>query len=343
MKGREKRDIPEKTRRSMASSGTIPTCKNPVTRPGNESQEDKCTNKRVCTFALPGIPTQKPSFTSRHTLNCATERSADVWTPPNCVDLDRVSPSRCPETSLSSGEGGGGGLSSQHPLKCSRTHWSPSFLPTPSLPLVTPNTTHCTSSTRFGPRHCYQPRLRKRASPPPPTARHAVEKRSSLIAMERWCGLGCAAGVGVLLWCVCVRARARAPLLRYLRWFCGDFLRASLVLRCGSEAAEDPDVQPIQRCDLDVESLLNPAMFSNVSERRKFFELSPMLLPMKVIEVNMERRQREGEGKTRYPRENPPGTASSGTIPTCESPVTRLGIEPSSPSLETSVLIAQPP
>ncbi|KAJ8867652.1 hypothetical protein PR048_031455 [Dryococelus australis] len=36
MKGREKLDIPEKTRRPTASSGTIPTCENPVTRPGIE-------------------------------------------------------------------------------------------------------------------------------------------------------------------------------------------------------------------------------------------------------------------------------------------------------------------
>ncbi|KAJ8881510.1 hypothetical protein PR048_017992 [Dryococelus australis] len=35
----------------------------------------------------------------------------------------------------------------------------------------------------------------------------------------------------------------------------------------------------------------------------------------------------EGAGETGYPRENPP-TASSGTIPTCENRVTRLGIEP---------------
>ncbi|KAJ8897119.1 hypothetical protein PR048_002465 [Dryococelus australis] len=34
--GAGKREIPEKTRRPTASSGTIPTCKNPVTRPGIE-------------------------------------------------------------------------------------------------------------------------------------------------------------------------------------------------------------------------------------------------------------------------------------------------------------------
>ncbi|KAJ8879354.1 hypothetical protein PR048_019962 [Dryococelus australis] len=41
--------------------------------------------------------------------------------------------------------------------------------------------------------------------------------------------------------------------------------------------------------------------------------------------------------KTRRP------AASSGTIPTCENPVTRPGIEPGSPWWEASVLIAQPP
>ncbi|KAJ8866456.1 hypothetical protein PR048_032299 [Dryococelus australis] len=36
MKGRGKRESPEKTRRPTASSGTIPTCGNPVVRPGVE-------------------------------------------------------------------------------------------------------------------------------------------------------------------------------------------------------------------------------------------------------------------------------------------------------------------
>ncbi|KAJ8881045.1 hypothetical protein PR048_017518 [Dryococelus australis] len=36
MKGWEKREIPEKTRRPTASAGTIPTCENPLTRPGTE-------------------------------------------------------------------------------------------------------------------------------------------------------------------------------------------------------------------------------------------------------------------------------------------------------------------
>ncbi|KAJ8866329.1 hypothetical protein PR048_032172 [Dryococelus australis] len=45
MKGRGKREIPEKIRRPTASSGTIPKCENPVTRPGIE----------------PGSPWGKPS------------------------------------------------------------------------------------------------------------------------------------------------------------------------------------------------------------------------------------------------------------------------------------------
>ncbi|KAJ8894735.1 hypothetical protein PR048_000042 [Dryococelus australis] len=38
----EKRDIPEKTRRATASSGSIRTCENPVTRPGIEPDSPRC-------------------------------------------------------------------------------------------------------------------------------------------------------------------------------------------------------------------------------------------------------------------------------------------------------------
>ncbi|KAJ8891505.1 hypothetical protein PR048_004033 [Dryococelus australis] len=55
--------------------------------------------------------------------------------------------------------------------------------------------------------------------------------------------------------------------------------------------------------------------------------------PMRVIEVNMERRRNEGAGRP---------TTSSSTIPTCENPVTRPGIEPGSLWWEASVQIAQP-
>ncbi|KAJ8874115.1 hypothetical protein PR048_024956 [Dryococelus australis] len=57
----------------------------------------------------------------------------------------------------------------------------------------------------------------------------------------------------------------------------------------------------------------------------------------------MERRLNEGAGKREIPEKTRRPTASSGTIPTCESPVTRPGIEPGSPWWEASVLIAQPP
>ncbi|KAJ8883984.1 hypothetical protein PR048_015840 [Dryococelus australis] len=50
----------------------------------------------------------------------------------------------------------------------------------------------------------------------------------------------------------------------------------------------------------------------------------------------------EGRRKREIPEKTFPPTVSSGTIPTCESPVTRPGIEPGSPWWKASVLIAQP-
>ncbi|KAJ8888344.1 hypothetical protein PR048_007831 [Dryococelus australis] len=47
-----------------------------------------------------------------------------------------------------------------------------------------------------------------------------------------------------------------------------------------------------------------------------------------------------GGGKREIPEKGPP---TNGTIPTCENPVSRPGIEPGSPWWEASVLIAQPP
>ncbi|KAJ8869789.1 hypothetical protein PR048_028797 [Dryococelus australis] len=47
---------------------------------------------------------------------------------------------------------------------------------------------------------------------------------------------------------------------------------------------------------------------------------------MKVIEVNMERRRNEGGGKREIPEKTRRPTASSGTISTCENPVTRPGL-----------------
>ncbi|KAJ8871023.1 hypothetical protein PR048_027326 [Dryococelus australis] len=64
---------------------------------------------------------------------------------------------------------------------------------------------------------------------------------------------------------------------------------------------------------------------------------------MRVIEVNMERRRNGGAGKWEISEKTRRPTASSGTVPTCENPVTRPGIEPGSPWWEASVLIAQPP
>ncbi|KAJ8880187.1 hypothetical protein PR048_016653 [Dryococelus australis] len=54
-------------------------------------------------------------------------------------------------------------------------------------------------------------------------------------------------------------------------------------------------------------------------------------------------RRNKGVGNREIPEKTRRPTASSSTIPTCESPVTRSGIEPSLPWWETSVLIAQPP
>ncbi|KAJ8889325.1 hypothetical protein PR048_008824, partial [Dryococelus australis] len=51
----------------------------------------------------------------------------------------------------------------------------------------------------------------------------------------------------------------------------------------------------------------------------------------------------KGRGKREIPENTRRPTASSGTIPTCENPVNRPGIEPGSPWWEASVLIAQPP
>ncbi|KAJ8893322.1 hypothetical protein PR048_005913 [Dryococelus australis] len=50
-----------------------------------------------------------------------------------------------------------------------------------------------------------------------------------------------------------------------------------------------------------------------------------------------------GRGKREIPEKTRRLTTSSGTIPTCESPVTRSGIEPGSPWWRASVLITQPP
>ncbi|KAJ8873898.1 hypothetical protein PR048_024734 [Dryococelus australis] len=56
---------------------------------------------------------------------------------------------------------------------------------------------------------------------------------------------------------------------------------------------------------------------------------SPPLHPL--VQLNMELRWNEGVGKRKSPEKTRQPTASSGTIPTCESPVTRQGLEPGSP------------
>ncbi|KAJ8885721.1 hypothetical protein PR048_011919 [Dryococelus australis] len=63
---------------------------------------------------------------------------------------------------------------------------------------------------------------------------------------------------------------------------------------------------------------------------------------MGVIEVSMEKRQNKRVGKREIPEKTRRPTALSCTIPTCESPVTRPGIEPGSHGWETSRLTAQP-
>ncbi|KAJ8881014.1 hypothetical protein PR048_017487 [Dryococelus australis] len=56
----------------------------------------------------------------------------------------------------------------------------------------------------------------------------------------------------------------------------------------------------------------------------------------RVIEVSMEWQRNERAGKEEIPEKTLRPTASSGTIPTCENPVTRPGTEPGSPWWEKS-------
>ncbi|KAJ8870597.1 hypothetical protein PR048_029620 [Dryococelus australis] len=86
------------------------------------------------------------------------------------------------------------------------------------------------------------------------------------------------------------------------------------------------------------------ARVSNVS-----ITATPLTIPGASEEIwtalNIEvLRADDGEaGETGDPEKTRRPAASSGTIPTCENPVTRPGIEPSSPWWEASVLTAQPP
>ncbi|KAJ8885905.1 hypothetical protein PR048_012111 [Dryococelus australis] len=64
---------------------------------------------------------------------------------------------------------------------------------------------------------------------------------------------------------------------------------------------------------------------------------------MRVIELSMEWHRSEMAGEWEILEKTHRPTLSSGTIPTCEDPVIRQGIEPGSPWWEASVLTAQPP
>ncbi|KAJ8885809.1 hypothetical protein PR048_012012 [Dryococelus australis] len=61
------------------------------------------------------------------------------------------------------------------------------------------------------------------------------------------------------------------------------------------------------------------------------------------LSLNTSGARMKGRGKRDIPEKTRRPTSSSGTTSTCESPVTRPEIEPSSPWWETSVPIAQPP
>ncbi|KAJ8883089.1 hypothetical protein PR048_014928, partial [Dryococelus australis] len=64
MRGRGEREIPEKTRGQTVSSGAIPTCKNPVTRPGIEpgspQWEESCL--RFVSYSGPWVSLTNPSW-----------------------------------------------------------------------------------------------------------------------------------------------------------------------------------------------------------------------------------------------------------------------------------------
>ncbi|KAJ8897530.1 hypothetical protein PR048_002877 [Dryococelus australis] len=85
--------------------------------------------------------------------------------------------------------------------------------------------------------------------------------------------------------------------------------------------------------DLDVKS--SPNLFT--------YSLFVCRTPMSVMKMTMEQRRNERVGETEIPEKTRRPTASSGTIPTCENPVTRPGVKPCSPWWEASKLIAQPP
>ncbi|KAJ8886186.1 hypothetical protein PR048_012395 [Dryococelus australis] len=66
MKGRKKREIPEKTRRPTASFGTIPKCKNPVTRPRIEPRSPWWEESR-----LTAHPPRPPGASVAERFSCS--------------------------------------------------------------------------------------------------------------------------------------------------------------------------------------------------------------------------------------------------------------------------------
>ncbi|KAJ8890375.1 hypothetical protein PR048_009883 [Dryococelus australis] len=80
MKERGKREIPEKTRQPTASSDMIPTCENPVTRPGIESGSPWCHFLKTRRVAEEKIFGMKSSHLTIHDILEPVERiSVDFW------------------------------------------------------------------------------------------------------------------------------------------------------------------------------------------------------------------------------------------------------------------------
>ncbi|KAJ8883145.1 hypothetical protein PR048_014985 [Dryococelus australis] len=74
MKGWGKREIPEKTCRPTESAGTIPTCENPVTRPGHRGSLYVVLIRKTTAAALT-LTSTSIIRSSRH----PTEKAANVW------------------------------------------------------------------------------------------------------------------------------------------------------------------------------------------------------------------------------------------------------------------------
>ncbi|KAJ8880032.1 hypothetical protein PR048_020654 [Dryococelus australis] len=79
------------------------------------------------------------------------------------------------------------------------------------------------------------------------------------------------------------------------------------------------------------------------SSSRAMEMLIPPCVSLSSLEAGHGTGMKGRGGKGEIPEKTRRPTASSGSIPTCENPVTRPRIEPGSPWWEVSVLIAQPP